>query len=107
MRNIFYPRQKAAYVTEAELRDLKKQNIVIERDFNFGVTKSEAEENVDDGESPSKLRDQLLAVRSVPDVTTALDDANRDVGRKNNKYSLKRPAPLVGFLSENNTAANA
>jgi hypothetical protein len=41
MRNLLYPRQKAAYVTEAQLREMKKQNIVIERDFNFGLTRPE------------------------------------------------------------------
>lgn len=43
MRNIFYPRKRAAYVTQEVLRDLKKREVVMERDFTFGMKNLEDE----------------------------------------------------------------
>ncbi|KAL8893592.1 MAG: hypothetical protein Q9207_008576 [Kuettlingeria erythrocarpa] len=37
MRNIYFPQRKAIYVTDSQLRDLNQKDLVIERDFNFGV----------------------------------------------------------------------
>lgn len=80
MRNVLYPRQKAAYVTEAQLRELKKQDIVIERDFSFGVKNPEDEPTselpADGDESISDVRAQLLTVRPFLDVTRSRRNAN-------------------------------
>ncbi|KAL8919753.1 MAG: hypothetical protein Q9208_006619 [Pyrenodesmia sp. 3 TL-2023] len=37
MRNIYYPQRKAEYVTASQMRTLNQKDLVIERDFNFGV----------------------------------------------------------------------
>jgi FAD synthase len=67
MRNLLYPRQKAAYVTAAQLRELKAQNIVIERDFSFGVKRAEEEHTTE-----SSLNDE----EGVVDVTIGLLSVN-------------------------------
>lgn len=43
MRNEWYPRQKAEYVTTANLHGVKPQAIVAERDFRFGLNSKEEE----------------------------------------------------------------
>lgn len=43
MRNTWYPRQKAEYVTAATLQGVKPQAVVAERDFTFGVKVAEEE----------------------------------------------------------------
>lgn len=43
MRNTWYPRQRAEYVTAATLQGMKLRDVVAERDFTFGM-KSEEEE---------------------------------------------------------------
>lgn len=69
MRNIFYPRKTAAYVTQELLRDLKKREVVMERDFTFGMKNSEDEgssDNQDDmPDRPRSVNIQinLLSVR--------------------------------------------
>lgn len=47
MRNIFYPRKTAAYLTQDLLRDLKKREVVMERDFTFGMKNLENEGSSD------------------------------------------------------------
>lgn len=37
MRNIYYPQRKAEYVTASQMRTLNQKDMVIERDFAFGV----------------------------------------------------------------------
>lgn len=44
MRNIFYPRGVAAYVSEEQLRDLREREVPIERDFAFGKQTPEADD---------------------------------------------------------------
>lgn len=71
MRNIFYPRKRAAYVTQEVLRDLKKREVVMERDFTFGIKNLEdkgSSDNQDAVEMPSRPRSvniqmDLLSVR--------------------------------------------
>ncbi len=41
MRNTWYPRQKAEYVTAATLQGVKPQAVVAERDFTFGIKVAE------------------------------------------------------------------
>lgn len=43
MRNIFYPRGVAAYVSKEQLRDLRKREVPIERDFAFGKEQQNVE----------------------------------------------------------------
>lgn len=68
MRNIFYPRKRAAYVTQEILRDLKKREVVMERDFTFGMKNLEdkdSSDNQDAIEMPRSVNIQmdLLSVR--------------------------------------------
>ena len=44
MRNSWYPRQKAKYMTEPTSDGLKPQKIVAERDFTFGMKQEEPKE---------------------------------------------------------------
>lgn len=37
MRNILYPQQKAAYIPEVQLRQMKRKKFVVERDFDYGI----------------------------------------------------------------------
>ena len=66
-------------MTEAQLRELEKQDIVIERDFNFGVNNLEeqsiSELPADSDESLSDVRAQLLMVRPFLNGTTARRNA--------------------------------
>ena len=41
MRNSWYPRQKAEYVTVSNLNGVKPQNVAAERDFSFGMDTKE------------------------------------------------------------------
>ena len=41
MRNSWYPRQKAEYMTESTLQGLKPRDLVAERDFTFGMEPKE------------------------------------------------------------------
>lgn len=59
MRNIFYPRKRAAYVAYEVLRDLKKREVLMERDFTFGMKNMEdkgSSNNQDAMEMPSRPR---------------------------------------------------
>lgn len=58
MRNIFYPRRVAAYVSEEQLRDLRKREIPIERDFAFGIEKPKVEDSQDEPSQPSQKEGQ-------------------------------------------------
>lgn len=50
MRNIYFPRQQAAYLSRKEIRSFKARDIPIERDFTFMVKKKpEAKENSVEG----------------------------------------------------------
>lgn len=51
MRNSWYPRQKAEYVTAATLQGVKPQAVVAERDFTFGI-------KVKKEEAPEALREE-------------------------------------------------
>lgn len=57
MRNIFYPRRVAAYVSEEQLRDLRAREVPIQRDFTFGMEKPTVEgsaEKTNVGDSTNK-----------------------------------------------------
>ena len=55
MRNSWYPRQKAAYMTESTSQGLKPQSIVAERDFTFGMKPKEEEQSPEQN-APKKER---------------------------------------------------
>ena len=69
MRNILYPFQKAAYVSKEQLRDLKRQEYPIERDYTYGMEKSgDVEESSAEGDERSLLNvqmDLLSVLRSI------------------------------------------
>jgi hypothetical protein len=44
MRNAWFPRHKAEYVTVSTLQGLKPREVVAERDVTFGMTKEEIAE---------------------------------------------------------------
>lgn len=54
MRNIWYPQQKAEYMTEPRLRELNRQDLVIERDYAFGM------EQPKDESAPEEAAEQKL-----------------------------------------------
>lgn len=64
MRNDWYPRRKADYMTNAHLRDTRVRDAPAERDFNFRPDLRGANpepEEIDNG-SVIDLQSQLLAV---------------------------------------------
>ena len=65
MRNSWYPRQQAEYVTAATLQGVKPQSLVAERDFTFGI-KPEQEEapETKPKEQPVEVQTKLLPVSS-------------------------------------------
>ena len=65
MRNIFYPRRVAAYVSEEQLRDLRKREIPIERDFMFGIEKPKVEDSQDEPSQPSQPSQKEVDVVDV------------------------------------------
>jgi len=66
MRNTWYPRQKAAYVTMSTLQGMKPQNLAAERDFTFGVKpKGESKPRSVEEEKPVEVQPKLLLVRLI------------------------------------------
>lgn len=78
MRNAWFPRQKAEYVTISTLQGLKPREVVAERDFTFGMTKEEIAEAVpaekqQEVEAPTvQTKTKLLPV-SLPLRTYGID----------------------------------
>lgn len=65
MRNSWYPRQKAAYMTESMAQGLKPQSIVAERDFTFGMKPKEEQspkQNAPKEERAVEVQTKLLSV---------------------------------------------
>ena len=65
MRNSWYPRQKAAYMTESMAQGLKPQSIVAERDFTFGMKPKEEQspkQNAPKKERAVEVQTKLLSV---------------------------------------------
>ena len=66
MRNTWYPRQKAEYMTASTLQGLKPQNIVAERDFTFGMKPKEEpapKKKAPEKETVVEVQTKLLPVR--------------------------------------------
>ena len=53
MRNIWYPANKAQYMTVPQLKEAIRQGIVIEREHTFGMEQTEASELTDEGAEPT------------------------------------------------------
>lgn len=62
MRNEWFPRRTAEYVTASQMKDLKTRNITPERDFQFGVIEATAAGQSD---KAAELRAQLTAQKSA------------------------------------------
>lgn len=64
MRNIFYPRRVAAYVSEEELHDLREREVPIERDFAFGIVKPKPKfaTSFDDDQPSPEPREQEVVI---------------------------------------------
>lgn len=66
MRNTWYPRQKAAYVTMSTLQGTKPQNIAAERDFTFGMApKVQPAPSRVEEEKPLDVQPKLLMVSLI------------------------------------------
>lgn len=70
MRNYYYPNHIAEYVTMAQAKDLKRNNVTVERDVLFGrkidedssaATKAAARKAME----PTKMDLQMMTVRSI------------------------------------------
>ena len=65
MRNSWYPKQRAAYMTGSLSQGLKPQSVVAERDFTFGMKSKEEQvpkEQVPVKERPVEVQTKLLPV---------------------------------------------
>ncbi len=64
MRNEWYPRRKADYMTDAHIRNSKLRDVSVERDFNFrpDLRGANPEPDVPDSGSVIDMQSQLLAV---------------------------------------------
>lgn len=62
MRNEWFPRRVAEYVTDTQLKDMKTRNVTAERDFQFGVV--EASPRPGQSSLASEIRAQLAAQRT-------------------------------------------
>lgn len=86
MRNTWYPRQKAEYVTAATLEGVKPQTLVAERDFTFGVKPKEDEE-------PAKA----IAKEKSVEVQTKLLPVSPILGHYIKSKGLTPPAAPESF----------
>lgn len=64
MRNTWYPRQKAEYMTASTLQGLKPQSLVAERDFTFGMKPKE--EPAPKEKAPEKERVVEVQTKLLP-----------------------------------------
>lgn len=80
MRNLLYPSQQAEYIDRTELRELRKQNAIGEKDPKFGIEQpdiGETEETKESSETNAivNVQVELLSVRlflSLRRVTTCI-----------------------------------
>lgn len=47
MRNLFYPKSKAQYLSMEEVKSLKAAGVPIERDYSFGMKAEMTEDEID------------------------------------------------------------
>ena len=72
MRNVWYPAHKAAYVTNAQLKELG--DVVMERDVMFG--REEEQEQEETEEQMVDVQMKLLPVRATASWTTTSTNDN-------------------------------
>jgi len=66
MRNEFYPRKMAEYVTTAQIRELGLQDVVLERDSTFGIAQYPVPpQEVREPEAPIAVAVDLLKVSAL------------------------------------------
>ena len=65
MRNIWYPQQKAEYMTESKLRQLDKKDFVIERDYLFGMEQPDHGDDIE-GLGNASVVDVEMKLLPVP-----------------------------------------
>ena len=69
MRNEWYPRQKAEYVTMASLQGVKPQAVVAERDFKFKTNiKDDVVEESEPKFAPEKVEPKLISVNTISHI---------------------------------------
>lgn len=69
MRNEFYPRKMAEYITAAQLRELGLQDAALERDPTFGITQQQiASQKPREPGAPITVAVDLLKVRRSLDI---------------------------------------
>lgn len=88
MRNMWFPRGIADYVTAPQLKELRARSVAVERDFLFGVEltkkkKAEAAEEEAQEASRQSVRAEveLLSVRT-PTSYSSVDTAPSTPGRR-------------------------
>ncbi|KAL8695870.1 MAG: hypothetical protein Q9224_003105 [Gallowayella concinna] len=70
MRNIYYPQRKAEYVTTAQMRTTNQKDILVERDYSFGVPQPEAtSQSV--GDDAVDVQMKLLAPKRAAEIIEA------------------------------------
>lgn len=47
MRNQFFPRRMAEYMTQAHIKEAGLENVTLERDFTFGIKDAESAKGVE------------------------------------------------------------
>ncbi|KAL8760103.1 MAG: hypothetical protein Q9184_003424 [Pyrenodesmia sp. 2 TL-2023] len=73
MRNIYYPQRKAEYVTASQMRTLDQKDLLIERDFNFGVEQPASPPSTLDPEvKPVDVRMKLLTPKRTRELIEEL-----------------------------------
>ncbi|KAL8679475.1 MAG: hypothetical protein Q9186_004251 [Xanthomendoza sp. 1 TL-2023] len=70
MRNIYYPQRKAEYVTTAQMRTTNQKDILVERDYSFGVPQPEATSQ-SAGDDAVDVQMKLLAPKRAAEIIEA------------------------------------
>ncbi|KAI4125471.1 MAG: hypothetical protein LQ338_004229 [Usnochroma carphineum] len=68
MRNIYYPQRKAEYVTASQLRTLNQKDLVIERDFAFGMVNSKEEAPPAESSTVVEVKTKLLTPKRMREI---------------------------------------
>jgi hypothetical protein len=66
MRNEFYPKRLAEYMTKAQLRELGLDNVELERDSTFGMFKQQPASVTPEKEERVEVEVELLRVGTSP-----------------------------------------
>ena len=96
MRNSWYPRQKAAYVTASTLQGLKPQDLVAERDFTFGMKSNEepaTKQQAPEKERVIEVQTKLLPVRVLYNSSVPLQRLTMRAATTSSRNHRGVPAP--------------